>query len=132
MYTGRNNALKLFIDTNRDREIMAVENITDTLETDKIISPKVSKSITDSDDSVRIQIQTVEPYTSYGGGQYVVTSVKQMSSTPDFDNFPEYMKKCQDKESIEECSNRKLMIGAANECGCLPQIINQFQTALKV
>ena len=83
-------------------------------------------------DTIKLNINTIKPYTGHGGGQYVVTSVKQMSSTPDFDNFPENVKKCQDKENIEECSNRKLLIGAANQCGCLPHIINQFQTALKV
>ena len=43
-----------------------------------------------------------------------------MSTTKDFDNFPEEVKKCQNKETFEECSHRKLMKGAVTKCGCLP------------
>ena len=55
-----------------------------------------------------------------------------MSTTDDFDNFPDDVKKCQNKETIEECSNRKLMKEAAKQCGCLPAALNHIQQVIQV
>ena len=85
-----------------------------------------------AENDVRIHINTIKPFTDYGGGQYIVTSVKQMSTTPSFDNFPENVKKCQNRETTEDCSHKKLMAGAAEQCGCLPAIVNQFKNLQQV
>ena len=90
------------------------------------------KIIDNYGDDVKIHINTIKPFTSHGGGQYIVTSVKQMTTTKDFDNFSEDVKKCQNKESTEECSNRKLMEATMNHCGCDPTIVNQLQSLVKV
>ena len=94
---GRENALKLIVDVNSERESL-------------LIPPRPI------DDPIKIHINTIKSFTAYGGGQYVITSVKQMSSSKDFDNFPDDMKKCQNKETIEECSNRKLIVEGVEQC----------------
>ena len=108
---GRENGLKLIIDVNSERETLLT------------LSRK---------DSLKIHINTIKPFTAYGGGQYIVTSVKEMTTTADFDILSEEVKRCQNEETIEECSNRKLMTGAAKQCGCLPGIVNYLQHLVKV
>ena len=110
---GRENALKLIVDVNSER--------------DSLLTPP--RPI---DDSIKIHINTIKSFTAYGGGQYVITSVKQMSSSKDFNKFPDDMKKCQNKETIEECSNRKLIVEGVEQCGCLPPILNHLQHLIQV
>ena len=109
---GRENALKLIIDVNSDREFLLTS--------------------TSIEDLLKIHINTINPFTGYGKGHYIITHVKQMSTTKDFDNFPEDVKKCQNKETVEECSHRKLMENTAKKCGCLPAIVNHVQNEIQV
>ena len=109
---GRKNGLKLIIDTNVDRESI--------------------RKKADSEVAIRLHINTVKPFTDSGGGQYIVTSVKQMSTTSDFDNFHENVKRCQNKETTEECARKKLIPAAAKQCGCLPASVNQLENIPQV
>ena len=90
------------------------------------------ETIDELDNTIKIHVNTLKPYTGYGPGRYIISSVKQMSTTDDFNSFPEDVKHCQNKETIEECSQRKIMEGAVKHCGCLPGFVNILQNALKV
>ena len=93
---------------------------------------ELGESLHEFDNTIKLHINTVKPYTGYGSGQYIISSVKQMSTTSDFLNFPEAVKKCQVKETIEECANRKILKAAGKKCKCLPRIVNQVQNVFEV
>ena len=48
----------------------------------------VHESLDDFDNTIKVHINTVKPYTGYGSGQYIISSVKQMSTTTDFLGIP--------------------------------------------
>ena len=145
---GRKNGLKLFIDLNKERESFLTVNITGPPQKEnnnpinrdlKQRNAKIRKSTEinlafdektehefqhEFDNIIKIHVNTVKPYTGYGSGKYIISSAKLMRTTSDFDKFPEAVKNCQMKETIEECANRKLLRGAANQCKCLPGIVN--------
>ena len=89
----------------------------------------------EDNDSIKVHVNTIKPFIAYGGGQYIITSVKQMSTSSDFDNLPQDVKKCQKTEQIEECSNkefRQLVVQAAQQCGCLPVVLNHMKNVKQV
>ena len=71
-------------------------------------------------ENVQINMDTINPYTAYGAGQYIISGVRQISTTPDFESFENSVKKCQSNESVLECYNRRALEGAVNKCHCLP------------
>ena len=75
---------------------------------------------------VKVNIDTIKPYSSYGGGKYSISSVKQIITTNKFEALAQNVTKCQNKETIRECSNRKLIKEAHGKCGCLPANIRPF------
>ena len=121
-YIGRENSLKLYLDVNKEREsVSTIQMLNLTQDADNKLSNKV-----------KIHFNTIHPFTGHGGGQYIITSVKQMTTTADFDNFPDDVKKCQNEESLDECSNKKILEGVVKFCGCLPGIFNSFQNVVEV
>ena len=155
--SGRKNSLKIIIDSNKERASIrknlerqttkkAVETLYTTTSSEQrsfqtVYSVNQEPTLENlpsleagnaTDNDIRIHINNVKPFTDYGGGQYIVTSVKQMTTTSDFDKFPENIKNCQNTETTEECSHKKLMVGAAEKCGCLPAIVNQFKNLQQV
>ena len=49
------------------------------------------------------------PRTMYGGGNYALTAVKEMSVTDQFLGLKEEDKKCQNLESFESCTTRNYL-----------------------
>ena len=156
-FNGPKNSLKLIIDLNKERESFLTVNMTGTSQEIKETqinekfrkrSAKVRHSIRANtvvkktpkldiindyfNTMIKIHINTVKPYIGHGPGKYIINSVKQMTTTRDFDSFPEVVKKCQNKESLQQCERQKLIKGAADHCGCLPGFVNVVQNTLKV
>ena len=69
---------------------------------------------------VEILIKTLEPTLMFGSGQYILSAVKQMETSEDFDKLTLAQKKCVDKETFDSCSLNTLDQEAQEYCGCVP------------
>ena len=63
--------------------------------------------------SAKIHINTLSPYTGFGGGIYSMTGVKRMTASSDFLRMPWKDKNCE-VESYDDCRTRKLL----EQCNC--------------
>ena len=68
---------------------------------------------------VGVNIGTLAPYLDYGPGNYILTSVKQMSATEGFLSMSKKKRECE-KEKFESCQAR-LFQERVKKCGCSPQ-----------
>ena len=67
-----------------------------------------------------LHIDSFYPYTSNGGGPYEMSSVKQIQTSSDFHTIGQDKMLCQLEETRRECSDRMLLTGAIDSCGCVP------------
>ena len=119
---GKRNELMMLLDYNDDLSIQTFPNETEdakgsrkTLNFDMAVeSLQVN--------SAKIHIDTLSPYTGFGGGIYKMTDVKSMSATSDFLKMPLKDRKCE-SESYENCRTKKLV----EECNCVPWEVPGFQ-----
>ena len=65
--------------------------------------------------SAKIHINTLSPYTGFGGGIYKMTDVKRMTAKEDFLKMELKDRKCE-VELYEDCRTRKLF----EKCNCVP------------
>ena len=65
--------------------------------------------------SAKIHINTLSPYTGFGGGIYSMTVVKRMTATSDFLKMLWKDRNCE-VELLENCRTRRLL----EKCGCVP------------
>ena len=72
--------------------------------------------------SAKVQINTLSPFIHFGGGTFMMTDVKKMTSTDDFLEMPMIDKKC-DIELYEDCRTRRLLEG----CNCVPWEVVGFK-----
>ena len=68
---------------------------------------------------VGVNIGILAPYQANGPGNYILSSIKQMSATEDFLSMSFEKRQCV-KEKFESCQQR-LLKGAIRHCGCSPQ-----------
>ena len=68
---------------------------------------------------VGVNIGTLAPYFDFGPGNYILTSVKQMSATEGFLSMSQKKRECE-KETFESCQAR-LFQERRKKCGCTPQ-----------
>ena len=80
---------------------------------------------------VGVNIGTLAPYSAFGPGNYILTSVKQMSATEGFLSMSEKKRECE-KETLESCEAR-LFEERVKKCGCTPQsLLPALQDQTKV
>ena len=72
--------------------------------------------------SAKVQINTLSPFIHFGGGTFMMTDVKKMTSTDDFLEMPMIDKKCA-IELFEDCRTRRLLEG----CNCVPWEVAGFK-----
>ena len=112
---GKRNELMLLLDYNDDLSLRTVpkgdgsgdvakENI--NFDTDVESLQRVS---------VKIHINTLSPYTGFGGGVYKMSVVKRMTAKEDFLKMELKDRKCE-VELYEDCRTRKLF----EKCKCVP------------
>ena len=65
--------------------------------------------------SAKVVINTLFPYTGFGGGIYKMTDVKRMTAKEDFLKMPLKDRNCE-VELYEDCRTRKLL----EKCNCVP------------
>ena len=112
---GKANALMLSLDYNEDRSLQVSSNKTDIVKlSNKTMNFDTAvKSIHTS--SAKVQINTLSPYISFGGGVFMMMVVKRMTATEDFLKMPLKDRKCE-VEVYEDCRTRKLF----GHCKCVP------------
>ena len=118
---GKTNELLILLDYNEDRSIKlplqrlaptllnSINRISNrTLNFDRALGSIESLS-------AKIQINTLSPYTDYGGGIYIMTDVKRMTAKEDFLTMPLKDRNCE-VELYEDCRTIKLF----EHCNCVP------------
>ena len=75
--------------------------------------------------SAKIHINTLSPYTGFGGGIYKMSDVKKMTVKEDFLKMELKDRKCE-VELYEDCRTRKLF----EECKCIPRELYDFQVEI--
>ena len=68
---------------------------------------------------VGVNIGTLAPFSAFGPGNYILTSVKQMSATDGFLSLSAEKRECE-IEKFEDCQRRKFL-ERTKQCGCTPQ-----------
>ena len=121
---GKEYALTLLIDLNEEKSIGLSKKSLSYSEYDKPLAKKWEKGDSSghhlSRDDISVHIDGFYPYSSKGGGPYEMSYVKQIETTSDFRTIGQDKTLCQFDETIVECSNRGLITGAVDECGCIP------------
>ena len=119
---GKRNELMLLLDYNEDRSLQTSSN--------NKVTAKPSNEMLNFDTAVesiqgvsaKVHIDTLSPYTGFGGGIYTLTVVKKMTAKDDFLGMPFTDRQCE-VEAYEECRTRKLL----EECKCVPWEAKQYQ-----
>ena len=107
----RTDGLILILDLNEDRFVPfgMEEKEHDQSCTKHSFNPKDSGA----KKAVKLHINTLSSFKSYGAGEYKMTSVKKLVGTEDFLSMPDNTKKCK-VENYEDCKRRKLF----KNCNC--------------
>ena len=119
---GKRNELMMLLDYNDDLSIQTFPNETEVSEgSRKTLNFDMAVESLQIN-SAKIHINTLTPYTGFGGGIYKMTDVKSMSATSDFLKMPLKDRKCE-PESYENCRTKWLL----EECNCVPWEVPGFQ-----
>ena len=122
---GKENELMLLLDYNEDRSLQ-VSTIKEDTEENALSGNwtlnfgTAVKSIQGS--SAKVVINTLSPYTGFGGGIYKMTDVKRMTAKEDFLKMPLKDRNCE-VELYEDCRTQKLL----EKCDCVPWELFRFQ-----
>ena len=73
-------------------------------------------------ESAKVHIDTISPFTGFGGGSYQMTVVKRMSAKDDFLKMPLKERNCK-VELYENCRTRQLL----EACKCVPWEMTAYQ-----
>ena len=114
--TVQGKGLTLIIDANTDK------SVTRQIERFEKKNPKsleLQEAAVETKKLVGIHIGTLAPYNAFGPGNYILTSVKQMSATEGFLAMSSEKRECS-KEKFETCQKR-LLQERIKTCGCTPQ-----------
>ena len=67
-----------------------------------------------------------------GEGTYAMTLVKEVKATEDYLGLSENTRKCQHKESFQECTSRQYMDAVEKKCNCVPYRLRDFAVVNQV
>ena len=115
---GMSSRLLLLLDYNEERSSSTASNTkknTKLLKNIEIVPFSSREEYT-----AKIHLDFLEPYTGYGGGKYIMSAVKEMDTTRDFNTFTEDIKNCQNEQTIEQCAQEMLRMQEASLCNCSP------------
>ena len=119
---GKENELMLLLDLNEDRFLQVSAKEKNTVKsTNKTMNFDTAVKNVQSLQA-KVQINTLSPYVSFGGGIYKMSDVKRMTAKEDFLKMPWKDRKCE-VESYEDCRTRKLF----EACNCLPWEVPGFK-----
>ena len=121
---GKRNGLMLLIDLNTHLNFETTPKIERTIEDKSKLS--LDTELTRRDSSAKIQINAMSPFTAYGPGTYMMSSVKRMKATKEFLGMDEDVRYCKE-ETYEECRTRNLI----ENCQCVPWELHQQHIKVK-
>ena len=70
--------------------------------------------------TVKVYIETLEPYVGFGVGRYLLNSVKQIIGTKKYIELAPGKKVCQTEQSVSECFEKRFSKSIIPLCGCKP------------
>ena len=119
---GKGNELMFILDYNEDYSLIVTTNMSNAVRSsDKMLNfERAFGNIRRV--SAKVQINTLSPHISYGGGILMMSAVKRMTAKEDFLKMPLKERKCS-VELYEKCRTRRLL----EECGCVPWELSRFQ-----
>ena len=62
----------------------------------------------------------------YGGGNYILSAVKEIKGTEIFLDMNDDKKGCQNRETLEECTSKQGLNLIISQCGCIPYKLANF------
>ena len=119
---GKRNELMLLLDYNENRSLQTISSKKKSISSSNrtLNFDTAIESIQSS--KAKIQINTLSPYVGFGGGIYMMYSVKRMTAKEDYLKMPLTDRNCQ-VELYEDCRTRKLL----EECNCVPLEMSAFK-----
>ena len=111
---GEEHGLILFIDANNERMV----DVGDKGDENKEAFEANIHAAYDKND-IKVYISTLEPFTGYGSGHYMLSSVKELATTADYLSLPENVRGCQARYSVLECKEEQDRV-KEEMCGCVP------------
>jgi hypothetical protein len=72
-----------------------------------------------------------EPLKLFGEGSYALSAVKEISGTDNFLKMDEGVKKCQNRESLQECQATQYMRKGLEECKCTPYELRNYSKTVR-
>jgi len=106
--TGKENELMLLLDYNEDRSLQVSSNTSNmTISSNKTHNFGTAVASIQGA-SAKVQINTLSPYTGFGGGIYKMTDVKRMIAKEDFFKMSFKDRNCE-VELYEDCKTRRLL-----------------------
>ena len=110
----------LLIDTNNERSL-TIDKTNSLGDGHMDLEKKTHMPSPSQDvDQIKVHIDTLEPFSSYGGQQFIMTSVKEIKVTTNFLKMPEEVRKCGNEVSFQDCKNSKFTVEIPEFCNCTP------------
>ena len=121
----KENELMLLLDYNEDRSVQVSSNTSSAVKSpNRMLNFGIAVENVQGV-SAKVQINTLSPHVSYGGGVYMMSVVKRMTAKEDFLSMPLKDRNCE-VELYEDCKTRKLL----EECKCVPWELQGFEVKL--
>ena len=112
---GKENELSILLDYQEDLSLHISSSNDDGQNSTRIKNLNFDTVESLKSEAAKVHINTLSPFTGFGGGSYKMTVVKQMTAKSDFLEMPLKDRNCK-LELYEDCRTRSLL----EECGCLP------------
>ena len=105
----------ILLDYNEDRSLQSLSNMTKANKSSNRTLDFGTALGSIQGSLAKVQINTLSPYTGFGGGIYKITVVKRMTAKEDFLKMELKDRKCE-VEFYGDCRARKLF----EKCNCVP------------
>ena len=123
---GRENGLLMLLDFGPLRSQQGQEAMNENKEVWTKGMPLNTEMSDEDKTSVRVYVQTLSEFSSYGEGGFAMSELKRMTGRPNFLEFPDSLKKCQ-IEARDKCRILKYFERVQDQCGCVPWALADFQ-----
>ena len=117
--TGMKNGLVLILDEGKPINHQKTKK-----NRKKTITSLNFETISQSESSARIYLNTLASFTGYRAGSYAMSVLKKMTGTNNFLELPFKDKKCR-IETFEECHMPRYIAEVQKRCGCIPWALSK-------
>ena len=124
---GKANELMLLLDYNEDRSVQVTTNTSSAVKSpNRMLNFGIALGNLQGV-SAKVQINTLSPHVSYGGGVYMMSVVKRMTAKEDFLKMPLKDRKCE-VELYEDCRTKMLI----ENCDCVPWEFPGYEVRIEI